>query len=940
MRMNLPAGTRLGPYEIESLAGAGGMGEVYRGRDTRLDRLVAIKILPSDVSLHPDRRQRFEREARAVAALNHPHICILHDIGSQIPLFPAGQRSGQRDPPAVADVREPGSASVEAAPCEGDRERPVDFLVMEYLEGETLAEKLGRAGVSRNPPPSLGETLQWAIQIADALDRAHRQGITHRDLKPGNIMITKSGAKLLDFGLAKLGAGGSAPDLRVDALTALPTAGAPLTAVGTILGTSQYMAPEQLEGSEADARSDLFAFGAVLYEMATGRRAFEGSTPARVMSAILNDDPAPVSALQPGAPSALDRAVRICLAKEPDERWQSAGDLARELRWIAAGGTEHGSTAPARARLALGERLGWVGALLLAVLATATLAYIRLAPPRAQTRHFNMALPATSRELALSPDGRRLAFVAPGENLGRRVLWIHEVGSRSARWSGATAGASYPFWSPDGRSIAFFADKKLKRLDVEGDSVSTLCDAAAGRGGTWNRDDLIVFSASGTGLHRVAAAGGPTMPVTELDAARGETSHRWPMFLPDGRHFLYLAANFGGRTDVNGIYLGSLDSPERKLLVQATSNVGYAPPGFLLYVRDGELVAHAFDAGRGQMVGDAVPLAAGIARVGTVAYAAFSVSQTGTLVYQESLSAGYSDLAWFDRSGRRIRSQGEPGEYGNPRLSADGKRLAVDMVDPSGNDDIWTIDLDSGNALRLTFDAALEALPIWSPDGTRVAFNSFRGGPGNLYAKLASGAGPEETILNADVRLRPSDWSPDGRFILYTVRQPTTGSGDLWILPVAGDHRPIPIIQSPFDEDEGQFSPDGRWVAYSSNETGKVEVYVAPFSEGTVQPTGKWQVSINGGSEARWRRDGKELFYLSSDQKLMSRDIRPGTTFEPGPVTELFQVRPRDAVSSTEMFTYDVAADGRTFLINAAIDEPNPSPVSIVLDWTAEMKGR
>ncbi len=886
--MTLLSGSRLGPFEILAPLGAGGMGEVYLARDTRLERTVAIKILPAHLSEQPASRERFEREARTISSLNHPHICQLFDVGSQ----------------------------------EG-----IAYLVMEHLEGETLAERLGRG------PLSMDQVLRHGIEICEGLEQAHRKGVVHRDLKPGNIMLTKTGAKLMDFGLAK-------PAAPLGDASAFETRGQPLTQEGALVGTFLYMSPEQVEGSEVGARSDIFSLGAVLYEMACGRRPFQGKSALSVASAILEKEPEPITALKPATPPALDYAIRTCLAKDPEKRWQTARDLAHQLRWIAAGDSAAGAPEPAGGRPWNRERFVWASVLLLLLAGlVATVLPGKKPPPSRQARHFSVALTSTSRDLALTADGKMLAFVAPSEAVGRNIVWIHEIGTRTARPLTATMGASYPFWSPDGLFVGFFADGKLKKIEIAREAVQTITDAQTGRGGTWNRDGVIIFTpdANSMGLYRVSATGGEATPLTRLDESSGETSHRWPCFLPDGRRFLYLGANFGGRKEANAIYLGSLDSDERRLLVHAASNVGYAPPGFLVYVRDGELVAHPFSAERGEIQGDPILTSVEIARVGTIAHAAFSVSQTGVVVYQGSSAAGYASLTWVDRTGRILRTLGEPRESSNPRLSPDGRRVAMDITAPLGNIDIWTLDSGSGDALRLTFDAALEALPIWSPDGERIAFFSLLDGPGNLYRKAADGAGSAERILGWDSRVQLTDWSPDGRFIIFGALSRAATGWDLMLLPASGDGSPIPYLQSPSDEREAQFSPDGGLVAYTSDETGRTEVYVSSFSEAGAGSRGKWQVSVAGGSQPRWRRDGMEIFYLDPSNKLMSRDVRPGKSLELGPATMLFQARPREFVSALDVFTYDVSPDGRQFLINAAIDSPSPSPISVILDWTAEL---
>ncbi len=890
--MPLSAGTRLGPYEIVAPAGAGGMGEVYKARDTRLDRTVAIKVLPSEFAFNADLRQRLEREARSISKLSHPHICTLYDIGHQ----------------------------------DG-----TDFLVMEYLEGETLQQRLQRASLPTT------QLLEHGVEIADALDKAHRLGIVHRDLKPGNIMLTKSGAKLLDFGLAKFKAEPVPAGLtRTEEATEQK-----LTAEGVLLGTLQYMAPEQLEGGETDARTDIFALGLLLYEMATGQPAFTGKSKASLIAAILSSEPEPIISLQPTAPPALERVVKKCLAKNADDRWQSAADLASELRWLGETGSQAGLAGPLVSRRNYRERVAWASAAVLLVLAAAFgLGYFRRAPGQERAMHFSIALPSSVRDLALSPDGRLLAFIAPRPNGGGNVLWVHEIGSAEMRVLENTEGGSYPFWSPDGRSIGFFADGKLKRIEAAGGPAHVLCDASFGRGGAWNRDGVIVFAPNPAGgLARVSAAGGAVTPVTEVPAGSphpATLSHRWPSFLPDGKHFAYSQVDFADlRAEANAIYVAALDSKEQRQLVSSNSNAIYVPPGYLVFSRTtGTLMAQRFDADRLQLTGEPSAVANDAEYLSTVGRSLFSISQSGTLVYQTAAGATSSQLQWFDRNGKRIGTVGAPASYANPRVSPDGKKVAMDIDDPqSFGTDIWIVNLGNGVASRLTFEPGLDETPIWSPDGNRILWLSQQGGGNGLYLKRAAGSGNEKAFFESlpDLVL-PNDWSSDGRFMLYTTSRPD------WILqmrtvPMTGERKRLPFVHSQSSEKEGQFSPDGHWVAYSSNESGRWQVYVAPFPG----PGGKYQVSTNGGQQPRWRRDGKELFFLSPDKKLMAVPVKAGTAFEFGQPTVLFQTRAREPLSAEEVFTYDVSTDGQRFLINVNLEQTPPPPVNIVLNWREDL---
>jgi eukaryotic-like serine/threonine-protein kinase len=887
--MTLASGTRLGPYEILAPIGAGGMGEVYRARDTRLERTVAVKVLSDQLSKTEEVRQRFEREAKTISQLSHPHICALYDVG---------------------------------------REGETEYLVMEYLEGETLSDRLAKG------PLPLEQTIRYGVEMADALDKAHRQGIVHRDLKPGNVMLTKSGVKLLDFGLAKVMTA-TAP---AGSLTALPTQ-AGLTQEGTILGTFQYMAPEQLEGKEADRRTDIFAFGAVLYEMATGRKAFSGASQALLISEIMRNDPPPLSSVRPMSPPALDRVVKKCLAKDPEDRWQNAADLGSELQWIGESGSQAGVAAPVVARRKSRERLAWamtaVASLVALAAVMAALRYADRARALSRSTRSSIVLPEKTalRGLALSPDGRRLVVVAR-DSSGRNLLWVRSLDSLAVQPLAGTENPSFPFWSPDSRSIGFFADGKLKRIDASGGPPQTLCDVPVSRGGTWNRTGDILFSPVPDGpLYRISASGGRPSQLTRFDAARGETSHRWPFFLPDGRHFLYLVASFGGEREKTGIYVGSLDSKEEKFLVRANSSLAYAPPGYLLFFRERNLMAQRFDAKTFRITGDPILVAEQIQFFPQTYFATFSVSDNGAVVYQDRSAAGVSQLAWFDRSGKQTGTLGTPGDQANPRISPNGKRVALDIVDPqTGNIDIWIYESSGGIPRRVTSNPAIDAGPIWSPDGSRIVFTSLRKGHPDLYQKSSSGAGSEEMILQSQGTKYPNDWSPDGRFILYRAIE-GRANPKLWALPV-GDRKPTPVIDATFGVSQGQFSPDGRWMAYASNESGKWEIYVAPFPG----PGGNWKVSSAGGSEPRWRRDGKELFYLAPDGKLMSVDVKEGTTFDAEAARPLFETRLRQPISSADLFSYDVSVDGQHFLLNTDVGEVTSSPLTAVLNWTAEVE--
>ncbi len=880
--MTLSAGTRLGPYEILSAIGAGGMGEVYRAKDTRLGRDVAVKVLPAHMSSSAELRQRLEREAKTISQLSHPHICALYDVG---------------------------------------RENDTDYLVMEYLEGETLADRLGKSAMP------IDQALKIGVEIAGALDAAHKSGIVHRDLKPGNVMLTKSGVKLLDFGLAKL----AVPDKSaVSQATSLPTAlqeSQPLTTRGTILGTFQYMAPEQLEGGEADARSDIFAFGCVLYEMLTGQKAFTGKSQASLIGSIMNTDPPPISSIQPMIPASLDRIVKGCLAKEPEHRWSTAHDVMLQLQWIAEGGSLAGVPAPVLARRKNREKLAW-GLLAAALVAAVALAvgFVRRAPRPAPVVRFEIATPADITSLdvpRISPDGRLLAFDATDVE-GKARIWVRPLNSLTAQPLPGTDGGARPFWSPDSKYIGFMADGVLKKIEATGGPATKICDAPGGSDGSWSPEGVILFDGTGTDpIYRVPASGGARAVAVKTDPARKITSVGWPEFLPDGRHYLYMAT--GDKPEDSSYWVGAIDSNESRMLAPAQTLVTYAPPGYLVTVRERTLVAQAFDAKALKILGEPIPLAEKIA-TDNVGLARFSVSRNGVLAYRTGESGGR--MVWRDRGGRELETLGDPADYGNPVLSPGGDRLAFNLTDGrSGKNDIWVRDLARGVNSRFSLGAGINYRPVWSPDGGTIVFVSERGDTPDLYEKSTRGSGEEKLLLHTDEPKFASSWSRDGRYIAYASRN-AKSFWDCWALPTFGDRKPIPIATGAFVETQPVFSPDGRFVAYSSNESGRTEIYVQTFPDAG----GKWQVSNGGGVDPSWKADGKELYYRAPDQKLMAVEVASGSELRAGIPKPLFLLRLRPGNPRNK---YLPAPDGQRFLVVEPLGRDAIAPTTIVMNWLA-----
>jgi Tol biopolymer transport system component len=955
----LTAGSRLGPYRILGPIGAGGMGEVYRAIDTRLDRVVAVKLLTRYWAENTEMRQRFEREAQIIASLNHPNICVLHDVG---------------------------------------RQDDTDFLVMEYLEGETLAVRLARKALE------LDEALRIAIAIADALDKAHRRGVVHRDLKPSNIILTATGPKLLDFGLAKRRADLSGPDAnRSSDRVGSPSPAATLsqaqtqsnlTSPGTMLGTLQYMAPEQLEGLEADARTDIFAFGAVLHEMVTGKKAFEGKSRILLISAIATAEPEPLSSTQAAASPALDHVVKTCLAKNPQDRWQTARDLLAELKWISEAGADTGvggdlALAPApeqRKRERLTRMLLAVAALLVVAAAVPAALYLWGAKPAGESRFqipfsptaapsddFRALRGLPSRRMAgtnfaVSPDSRSLAFVSRTGSNEPWSLFVRPIGSVAPqKLAGAEDAAEHsvqPFWSADSRFIAFVTGGKLKKIEASGGPAQEICSVAGFAGGTWNREGAILFG-SAAGLFRVSAEGGKPEAVTTME--QGESGHYWPHFLPDGRHYLYTA--WHGEAARRAILAGTLGSKEKIQVMAAESNTAYSEPGFLVFRRENAVYAQPFNWKKPALSGEPARIADEVNYVAANGWSDFAASPNGVLAYFQStggfITASWADvvdwqLVWVDRTAKVLETPGPPGVYRGMEVSPDGKRIAVHRHDASGGD-IIVIE-PRGSTTRLTFDASRHnSSPVWSPNGERIAYCALQKGKWGLYQTLSSGSGTEELLYESALPKAPMSWSPDGKRIVFWVEDPKNGS-DLWVLTLE-DKKAAPLIAGPFHETHGQISADGKWIAYTSNSTGRNEVYVQPFPSGA----GRYQISYHGGDWPRWRRDGKELFYhmIASTPdaptvtgaflggSVMSAMVNAsGAAFEPGSPKDIIRSGVLNLPHSGGPFQeYDISADGQRILatqlanVNSLIAAlagtsgiDAPYSITVAMNWPSSLK--
>jgi Tol biopolymer transport system component/tRNA A-37 threonylcarbamoyl transferase component Bud32 len=885
--MPLAPQTRLGPYEIVTPLGAGGMGEVYRARDTRLGREVAIKVLPPHLSRSPDFRARFEREAKTVSGLNHPHICTVHDVG---------------------------------------REGDTDFLVMELIEGETLAHRLERG------PLPMADVLRLGGQIADALDRAHRAGVVHRDLKPGNVMLTRLGAKLMDFGLARESdVGGPAGA----ALTV--TKSQPLTAEGSIVGTFQYMAPERLEGKDADARSDVWALGCVLYEMATAKRAFEGKSQASLISAIMSSEPPALEQLAPLAPPALDRLVHACLAKDPDERVQTAHDVRLQLGWIAGDSSQAAIAKVPAAKPARSAQIAWAvaGVAVLAGLAGATSPlWMRPAVGPGGVMRFSIAAPEhvtldpRTGTSVISPDGKSIVFVAT-DSSGNTRLWLRPLDALGAQVLSGTDNATLPFWSPDSRMIGFFADGKVRKVPVGGGSVETICDATDGRAGTWSANGTILFAPVAAGpLQRVSADGGDPVVIARPDSVHGENALRFPQFLPDGRHYLFVGLPpHRGQMDV---FVGELGSDKRRLLMTAATSPSFDGSHHLVFIRGDRLIAQDFDPGAAKLSGQPVAIAPAPLLAGFSGAPGVSLSNNGIMI-RTSSGTQNTQLQWLDASGR-------PGEvipmpssvWAQIVFSHDGRRAVVERYSDASSMDLYMLDLSRGLATRFThIPSCLIFNEVWSPDDSKIAFDANPDGPFNIYMKSANGEGDEQLVYKNDVLFKNLiQWSPDGKALLFDQPDPTTGWNS-WMLPLEGDHKPIPLLHSRFNEIQAQISPDGHWLLFLSDESGRNEGYVQSFPN----PGPRYQVTTAGASFVGWRQDGKRIGILGADGAFYGADVQTTPSFQTSPLH--FQFRPR-----ADNNGLGASGDFQRFIQVVPIGQAALATIGVEVNWAAALEKR
>ena len=895
-------------YKILEELGRGGMGEVYKAEDTKLNRMVALKFLSKNLLTSEENKARFIQEAKTTSALNHPNVCTIHDIQ---------EHEGQQ------------------------------YIVMEYVDGKNLRD------IKR--PLSIKQVADIGTQVAEGLAAAHDQGIVHRDIKPDNIMIRKDGiVQIMDFGLAKLRGGST------------------LTKEGSTVGTLAYMPPEQLQGNEVDARSDIFSLGAVLYELVSGHLPFNGEYESAIIYEIINSYPEPVSIFREDVDPELESIIMECLEKDPNERYQSARELAKNLKRfrrdssrqrisrasanynvpqgpLAVRETSQTSTQVSAKRQSNRERIAWISAIVF-LIAFISIAYFYFTTPKPDKRTIRASILSPDDadfsftiggrdggHMAISPDGSKLAFVAT-DSLGQNHLWVQPLNALSGQRLTGTEGAYYPFWSADSRFIAFFADGKLKKISSAGGPPVTICDAANGRGGDWNLEDDIVLAPDYNGpIYLVPAGGGTPQMITKLDSSLNQQTHRWPRFLPDGKHFFYFArTSAGAKSENDAIYVASLDGKINKRLVMAQSNIDFAL-GYLIYIRENTLMAQPFDEKELALDGDAVPIAEDLNYSDGYSRGVFSLSQNGMLVYQSGNSAAGRKLAWFDRTGQETGAIGQADDYDQTSsFSPDRKKIAIAIFDAANrNRDIWIHDLKRNTQTRFTFDPANDQYPVWSPDGSQVIFASSRKGQFDLYQKNSSGVGSEKLVLESDINKIPWDWSSDGKFITYTSLGNTKTKQDLWILPLTEEEtgkspEPKPFVVTEFDEGWARFSPDGNWIAHESDESGRWEIYIRPFPG----PGGKWQISANGGEYVYWRGDGKEVYYQSSDSKVKATEIGiSGSAIEVGTEQMLF-----DLPGASASNIMDVSPDGQKFLINVPVVEQSKAPLSLVTNWDAGLK--
>ena len=893
--MPLAANTRLGPYEIAILLGAGGMGEVYRAKDTRLDRTVAIKVLACHLSSSPELKQRMEREARAISALNHPNICHLYDIGS---------------------------------------DNGTDYLVMEFLEGETLAERLRRGALPLN------EIYPIGIAISEALAVAHRAGIVHRDLKPANIMLTKMGAKLMDFGLAKPTASGTQGSSAAPLLSATPTMSgpspmSPLTTAGSIVGTIQYMCPEQIEGKEADARSDIFALGAVLYEMASGKRAFEGKSQISIASAILEKDPEPISAVQPLSPPALDYVIRTCLAKDPEERFQTAQDVKLQLRWISQGGSQAGIAKPIAAPRKRREWMGWAigGVVALLMLGLGWWLHRPAAQPVLRS---NVALPSklrldsTNTSIAISPDGKKLVMAAAGES-GKQQLYLRSLDALTVQPILGTDEATYPFWSPDGTYIGFFIPGKLKKVALSSGAVQTICESVDGRGATWSKEGTIVFAPAGdSALFSVPDSGGTPVQVTSPE--KPGQSHRHPQFLPDGKHVLY----FSGAPGVSntGLYVVNIDDKKSELITASQARAQYVDPGYLLYVKERSLLAQPFSASSLKLSGRPVPIAQQV-HFGSIRWVSNYAASADTLLYESEEGGGLWQLTWFDVNGKELGKVGEPRELTGIAVSPDSTRAAAVIAEQNGSKtSLWMYDLSRGLANRFNFDNGDADDPVWSPDSRQLAY-SFNSPAGwKILTRTADGTGSPLELLSSDSTVHPVAWSPDGKFIAYNTINTSNKKTEVWMVAVSGDHKPFAFERGDALVRGMTFSNDGRWFVYVSNESGRDEVYMTPFPG----PGEKRQVSPHGGYAAWWYgpKGMADQGVMYADPANSTANLVPVT--ERNSALEFGQPRPLfGGRSFNDANSGSMSPDLKKMLVSLSTKSETANSLVMVNNWRAEL---